>query len=275
LRARRLVAALFAAIVAAPAAAYLPPATAILKRVAQRRDDLGVAALRVGGTLVLSGEAAQLAGAMGIASARGTGAVGGGAVGGGAVGGGAGADLTIAATVLVKAPGRCRLELAPDGVAVANRPAASVRGARLAGRRGLEGLPAAVALVEGVCALLAEKGAGGAEPERPLAKALAARGVALADVALGRLGGRVAWVLGGRPQEAKPQAWIDKQSFQPVRIVARFGDAPRDVRLLDYGSPVGGDRFPRAVEVWNGTQLEARFTTEQLAVNPKLPDALF
>ncbi len=106
-------------------------------------------------------------------------------------------------------------------------------------------------------------------------QAPAGRGVALGDVALGRLCGRVAWVIGARPQEAKPQAWIDKQSFQPVRLVARFGDAARDVRLLDFGSPVEGDGFPRAVEVWNGDALEARFTTEKMTPNPRLPDAIF
>jgi hypothetical protein len=254
-------AALALALAAAPAAAYLPPATAILKRVAQRRDDVGAAALQVGGTLTFSGEAARRAGQSGIPAAPGA---------------ATGADLTVPATLFVKTPGRCRLEVAPAGVTSAgDRPAASLRGGRLSGRRGLEALPAVAALVEGVCALIGEKGAGGAEPERALAQALAGRGVALADVALGRMGGRVAWVLGGRPQDARPQAWIDKQAFQPVRLIARFGDAPRDVRLLDFGSPVGGDRFPRAVEVWNGTQLEARFTADRVAVNPKLPDAMF
>jgi hypothetical protein len=255
-------AALALALAAAPAAAYLPPATAILKRVAQRRDDVGAAALQVGGTLTFSGEAARRAAMSGIAANPGA---------------ATGADLTVPATLFVKTPGRCRLELTPASApaTAADRPAASVRGGRLAGRRGLEALPAVAALVEGVCALIGEKGAGGSEPERAFAQALAARGVALTDVALGRMGGRVAWVLGGRPQDARPQAWIDKQAFQPVRLIARFGDAARDVRLLDFGSPVGGDRFPRAVEVWNGTQLEARFTAERVAVNPKLPDAIF
>jgi len=255
-------AALALALAAAPAAAYLPPATAILKRVAQRRDDVGAAALQVGGALTFSGEAARRATASGIAAAPGA---------------ATGADVTVPATLFLKTPGRCRLELAPAGAptAAADRPAASLRSGRLSGRRGLEALPAVVALVEGVCALIGEKGSGGAEPERALAQALAGRGVALTDVALGRMGGRVAWVLGGRPQDARPQAWIDKQAFQPVRLIARFGDATRDVRLLDFGAPVGGDRFPRAVEVWSGTQLEARFTAEHVAVNPKLPDAIF
>jgi hypothetical protein len=254
---RRLVAALLAAI-ALPAAAYLPPATAILKRAAQRRDDVGLASMQVQGTLVLTGEAARRALASGLAAT--------------------GPELAVPASLFVKSPGRCRLELAPPG-APADRPWVSARGNRVLGHRGLEAVPAAAALVQGVCTLLGEK-RGGSESERALAQALATRGVALGDVALGRLGGRVAFVIGGRPQQQAgavqtPQAWIDKQSFQPVRLIARFGDAPRDVRLLDYGSPAGGDGFPRAVEVWDGTQLEARFTTEKVTPNPRLPDSVF
>jgi hypothetical protein len=99
--------------------------------------------------------------------------------------------------------------------------------------------------------------------------------VALTEVALGRLGGRVAWVVGGRPQDARPQAWVDKQRLELIRLVAPLAGAERDVRLLDFGSPVGGDTFPRAVELWSGGHLEARFITEKLTLNPKSPDALF
>jgi hypothetical protein len=253
---RRLAVAAALLAVALPVAAYLPPATAILKRVAQRRDDLGLAALEVRGTLAFSGDAAQRA-----ASLTGLPAT--------------GPELTVPAILVMKVPGRCRLELAPDGVAAGDRPAVSIKGARVTAHRGLDGVPAARALVEGVCTLLAEKGAGGAEPERPLAQALSARGVALTEVALGRLSGRIAWVIGGRAQDARPQAWVDKQSFQPARLIASLAGATRDVRLLDFGSPVGGDAFPRAAEVWSGGQLEARFTAEKLVQNPRVPDAVF
>jgi hypothetical protein len=255
---RALAAAALAA-AAASASAYLPPATAILKRVAQRRGDLALATLEARGAVSLPADAARR---LGLAPAD-------------APAGAAPADVSLPAVIAVKVPGRCRLELQPPGVAAAERPSVSVKAGRVSGRRGLDALPAARALVEGVCTLLGEKGSGPPEPERALAQALASRGVALADVALGRLGGRVAWVLGGRPQEPKPQAWVDKASFQPVRLVAPLGGAVQDVRLVDFGSPVGGDAFPRAVEVWAGAQLQLRFATEGTAPNPRLPDALF
>jgi hypothetical protein len=38
---------------------------------------------------------------------------------------------------------------------------------------------------------------------------------------------------------------------------------------------MGGDWFPRAVEVHEGEALRVRFTTEKAAANPKLADLLF
>ncbi len=252
---RRLVAFL-ALVLAAPAAGYLPPASAILKRVAQRRDELRLTSLEARGTVVFAGESARrVAAELGLPPP--------------------GGELTLPALIAVKTPGRCRLELAPEGVALAERPAVSLRSGRVLGHRGLEAVAPARALVEGLCTLLGEKTSGSPDPERAFAQGLAARGVALPEVALGRLAGRVAWVLGGRPQEARPQAWVDKQTFQPVRLLAALGGAPRDLRLLDFGAPVGGDAFPRAAEVWSGNELELRFVVEKLTQNPRLPDAVF
>ncbi|HET9596118.1 MAG TPA: hypothetical protein VFP65_11080 [Anaeromyxobacteraceae bacterium] len=244
---------------AAGAWAYLPPATAILKRVAQRREDLALGAIEARGTIAVPADVARRL-ALAGADAPGTAPA---------------SEVSVPAVVAVKIPGRCRLELAPPGVAPADRPSASVKAGRFTGHRGLDGVPAARALVEGICTLIGEKASGPPEPERALAQALASRGVALADVALGRIAGRVAWVLGGRPQDARPQAWIDKATFQPVRLVAPLAGSVQDVRLVDFGSPVGGDAFPRALEVWTGTQLQLRFSTERTTQNPKLPDVLF
>ena len=259
-RAIRALAAAALAAAALDAAAYLPPSGAILKRVAQRRSDLALASIEVRGTATLPVEAARRLGLPGAATAP-------------------GAEVSVPALVAIKIPGRCRLELLPDGVAPAERPAVSQKAGRMAGHRGLETVPAARALVEGLCTLLGEKLGGAAEPERPLAQALAARGVAVGEVGLGRLGGRIAWVIGGRPLEQRPQAWIDKQSFQPVRLVAPLAGAAagatQDVRLLDFGSPVGGDQFPHALEVWVGPQLQLRFTAERVTPNPRIPDVVF
>ena len=57
-------------------------------------------------------------------------------------------------------------------------------------------------------------------------------------------------------------------------MAPRFG-ALRDVRLLGWGSPTGGDWFPRAAEVWEREAPRLRFTTERAAANPKLAELLF
>jgi hypothetical protein len=254
---------LLAVALALPALGYLPPATALLKRVVQKRDDLGLTSIEVDGTLDLEGDAALAAGSV-LAPPAGSVAP-----------AASGPNLSLPATVLLKAPGRCRLELVPEGVPPAARPALSFRGARVSSQKGLDGLPAVRALLGGLCTLLAERGAGGAEPERYLAERLATEGVSLTDVSFGRLDGRIAWVLGGRSPDSHAQAWIDKLTFEPVRFVAPVAGVTRDVRLIDYGSPIGGVIFPRAVEVWSSEKLEARFTPSKVTTNQKLPDALF
>lgn len=242
--------------IALPATAYLPPASAILKHVAQRRGELSLHAMEVRGTISFAGEAARKASsATGLPLSK--------------------EELSAPAVLLLKLPERCRLELRPEGAAATSRPAVWERGTRESGQRALETIDGARALVQGLCTLLGERGGNGPSAERALAHALSARGVSLGDVALGRMSGRVAWVLGGRPQETRPQAWVDKQSLQFLRLLATLANGPRDVRLLEFGSPAGGDIFPRTVEVWSKGELEVRFTTEQVTPNPRLSDVLF
>jgi hypothetical protein len=253
LRARALAAAGLA-LLALPAAAYLLPGPAVLKRLSQRREAQALAAFEVKGTLTLLGEAAARAADLGIPRA--------------------GADASTPALLTVKLPGRCRLDLLLPDAAPAERPAAVVRGSRISGNRGLERHPAAAGLVLGLCALLGER-PGGAEPERAWVQGLGALGVRVEEVSLARAGARVAYVLGGRARDDRPLAWVDKQTFQPLRLAATLGGLRQEVRLLDWGSSTGGDLFPRAVEVWSGGQLRLRFTTEKVVANPKVPDGLF
>jgi len=85
----------------------------------------------------------------------------------------------------------------------------------------------------------------------------------------------VAYVIGGKPREEKPLAWVDKQGYQPLRLSATLGGARHEVRFLDWGSPTGGDLFPRAVEVLVGGQPMLRLVTERVLGNPKVSDAIF
>jgi len=233
-----------------PAAAYVPPATAILKRTAQHRQELRLTSLEVRGTISFSGPAAERM----LASST------------------AAPGAPLRAAVLVKVPGRCRLELAPEGTPAPQRPAVTVRAGRVSGVRGLQDVGAARALAEAVCALLADRITAG-EPERDLAQRLAERGVDLQAVTIGRYNGRVVWIIGGGPHDERPQVWIDKQTFQPVRLIGPVAGAVQDVRFVDPGVPA--ERFPRTIEVWSQGQLEARFSAEAVTANPRLPDSAF
>lgn len=239
---------------ALPAAAYLLPAQAIVKRLLQKREELGLGSFEVRGTLSFLGEAATRAAEAGLPLVAG--------------------EATVPAFLTVKVPGRCRLEAVLADAAPAERPAATSRAGRAAGHRGLDQVPSAAALVQAVCLLLGERPTG-LEPELRTLAALQALGLQPAEVTLARQGGRVAYVIGGKARDEKPLAWVDKQGFQPLRLSGPLGGTRQEVRLVDWGSPTGGDLFPRAVEVWAGGQLMLRFTTEKVVANPKVPDAIF
>ena len=68
---------------------------------------------------------------------------------------------------------------------------------------------------------------------------------------------------------------MEKDGFHPLRLVAAEGPELADVRLLGWGSPTGGDWFPRAVEVWTRDAIALRFSTEKAVANPRLAEPLF
>ncbi len=239
---------------ALPALAYVLPVPGILKRMGERRAALDLASLEVTGTLVAEADAAdRLAASLGQRPS--------------------GSPLSVPARLAIKVPGRCRLELAPTGVADAARPFVAVRDGKIASGGGLGDVPAAIALVRGACTLLAVPTGGDASGA--YAAALSRRGVPLVDASLGRFDGRIAYVIGARANDPKPRLFVGKEAFHPLRLVAEEGGSLRDVRLLGWGSPTGGDWFPRAAEVWEGDRAKLRFTTERAAANPKLAELLF
>jgi hypothetical protein len=234
-----------------PAAAYVLPPAAVIKKAAERRAALEVTSVEATGTIELRGAALARLGALAPPG---------------------GAALTLPARVLVKTSGKARLELLPADAAEGERPAVGVRDDKLSGRGGLEATPAAGALVRALAALLAAPG--GAEG-KAFGDALVRRGVKLDDATLGRFNGRIAIVLGGKASDARPLAFVDKETWMPLRLLFQEGGARLDVRLLDWASPNGGDWMPRALEVWDGAALLLRFTTEKASANPRLPDSLF
>jgi hypothetical protein len=236
--------------IALPALAYLLPTASVLRRLGDRREMLSISTLEVTGTLQVEGPAADLLNAAAGRPASGT--------------------ATLPARFLMKVPGRCRLEVL--GPTPAESPFLALRDGKLSGAGGLESDPAAAATVRALCLLLATSTAGDASAA--YAAALSRRGISLAAQSLGRFDGRVAYVIGGRSGEGKPMLYVDKDAFQPLRLVASEGAALFDVRLLGWGSPTGGDWFPRAVEGVQADRFLLRFTTEKASANPRIPEGV-
>lgn len=244
--------ALVAALVAAPALAYVLPAGSILRRLVEARNEVGLVSLRVDGSLTLSGAALQqAAGTLGLPVDR--------------------PEAQTDATLFLKVPGRCRLEA---GVAEGARVGAVVNG----GRRkavGVELAPLTRGLTE-VCALLALRASSVQEGREMLESHLRTLGVDVArGSSLARFGGKVAYVLGGRGEGAG-QLWVYKDSFQPARLRWKDKDGTAwDVWMLDYASPATGEAFPRILEVYQNGERQLRFTALRADPRARVDDPLF
>lgn len=247
----------FAAVLAvltlsAPAWGYVLSSDAVVEKLAEKRLELRLHALRVRGTLYLEGEPAKKA-----ASALGQQLI--------------GDRLQVATTLHYKMPGRCRIEVeaGPED----QRPSVSWVNGQLRS----SGIPIAAleAMARYTCPLLSMRG--GADGEKAINRLMRALGVDAKTVKLGRAGGGVAYVIGGKPRDtSRAQLWVDKDRFQPVRVVAaRAEGGPLEVRLVDYTSPVGGEWHPRIVEVRQGESHLGKFVAERVEANPKIDDAIF
>lgn len=108
-----------------------------------------------------------------------------------------------------------------------------------------------------------------------------AMGVNTDVVSLARFEGRVAYLIGAKPWETdKPSVWVDKESLLLLRVVAIGKDkegkpAATDVRLLGWGSPEGGNWFPKTIETWVNGKLVKRSVTRTVEKNAPLEATLF
>lgn len=113
---------------------------------------------------------------------------------------------------------------------------------------------------------------------------LVAQGVDPNTVSLGRYPDGLAYIVGAKVWEVdRPQVWIDKASYMPVRIrlpldgsgraastVPGTGRPMREVRLLNYAAGL-----PRLIEIYEDDKLVRRAEVTQASVNQNLPETLF
>lgn len=110
--------------------------------------------------------------------------------------------------------------------------------------------------------------------------AMRAAGVDTSIVSLGREGDTLAYIVGARPFEPdKPQVWLYKSSFLPLKTVlfdrSRSPASRVEMRFLDYGSPIGGEYLPGVIEVYRDGKRVRRAELTKLSVNQTLPETLF
>jgi hypothetical protein len=215
--------------------AFVMPGYSILKRVANGRDELAVSALKAEGqALVPPVQARAVAGLLGITWQSG--------------------ELPLQATLQVHFPGRCRLELTSAA------GGKSLTASWAQGRKSTQGgdFAALGVAVEQACNALASRSGTEGETRAGYERWLSGLKVDTRSTSLGRFSGLVTYVLGERKDGAS-QFWVYKDRFLPARV--RSTDASGttwDVRFIDYTAQATGDFWPRALEVYRGTELELR-----------------
>ena len=243
---------------------YMLPGVSLIRRVEDNRARQNVHSLVVHGSFTLTGDAAQA-----LAEKLGKVVLGG--------------ELSVPAVATYKYPGRCRLDLvtapsSPD----AGAPAVSAPHPFASSRNGVisssPDMKDAALLLQLACPLLSSRGDEG-EAAR-LIEHLRTQGVDFDVTSLARDENTIAEVVGAGPRELlKPQIWVDKTEFVPLRLILKSGGAFYDVRF-DPG--VGMlDPHPRTVTILKmggadqPEQLLARFNAEKMEPNAKVDEKQF
>ena len=217
------------------ALAYIMPPYGVLKRYASQRDDLTVSNLKAEGVAAVSPAVAKdVAALMGITWNSG--------------------ELMLNASLSVRFPGRCRLELTSTEstrVLVAASSGGKVR------TEGGEVEALGVALQQ-ACSLLSIKSNEDGATREAVGKYLASIKVDQKQVMLARFNGSVSYLI-GQKLEGQAQLWIYKDRFLPSRV--KFTDdrgTAWDVRFSDYTSQATGEIWPRVLEVYKGAEPQLR-----------------
>ena len=223
------------AVLAAIVVAYIMPSYGVLKRFASQRDDLTVSNLKAEGVAAVSPALAKdVSSLMGVTWNSG--------------------ELMLNASLSVRFPGRCRLELSsPESTKIL---AATSSGGKAKSEGG--DVPALLVGLEQACSLLAQKAAEEGATRDNVSKHLTALKVDLKQVMLARFNGSVSYLI-GQKAEGQSSVWIYKDRFLPSRL--KFTDESGtawDVRFSDYTSQATGEIWPRVLEVYKGNEAQLR-----------------
>ncbi len=105
-------------------------------------------------------------------------------------------------------------------------------------------------------------------------------GIETGKTSLARFNSRVAIVIGaGSRDRDKPQLWIDKDGYYPVRLLYRGEHEGQkgmwDIQLREFGARETGELFPRVLERYFDAKLVSHSEVEKVTSTTKLAEAMF
>ncbi len=93
---------------------------------------------------------------------------------------------------------------------------------------------------------------------------------------LTRFHSRVAVVLGAKSWEQdRPQFWLDKDRFVPLRLMLLEGKSLVDIHWIDWGTKTGGDWFPSVIEIHKDGEVVERCQVKEVKSGVSMPADLF
>jgi len=109
---------------------------------------------------------------------------------------------------------------------------------------------------------------------------LAYLGINVAKSSYGRWNESIAYVIGARyPDESKPQIWVDKKSFLPIRWIYQTGDEGAEAQKIEFRykdwQQTEGSWYPGAIELIKAGELSRRMNISRVKINPVFKTAIF
>ncbi|HUU01116.1 MAG TPA: hypothetical protein VM425_06750 [Myxococcota bacterium] len=87
---------------------------------------------------------------------------------------------------------------------------------------------------------------------------------------------RLAIVLGAKNWERdRPQFWLDKDLFLPLRLMVKDGSSLVDIVWIDWGSKTAGDWFPARLSIRSDGRTTEECSVTEVKSGASLPDKLF
>jgi len=115
---------------------------------------------------------------------------------------------------------------------------------------------------------------------RALSDHLAYLGINVSQSSYGRWEKNIAYVIGAQyPDESKPQLWVDKKSFLPIRWIYQVENTAAGLPQIEFRykdwRQTEGSWYPQSIELIQDGQLRRRMDVSKVEINPIFKAAIF